>query len=131
VGPGGEEIVELRRITLRVESAAELAAVGIYFSTGDEGRNYTVRRERDTDLLDIDVMLHAHGPGTAWAATASPGDRVGLDHARSWYHPPSEARWQLLAADLSGLPALARIIEEFRGGRPVTAVVELADQDDR
>jgi NADPH-dependent ferric siderophore reductase len=69
-------------------------------------------------------------PGTTWASATAPGDRVGLDHARSWYRPEPTTEWQLLVADLSGLPAVARIIEELPGGIPVVAIVEVADADD-
>src|SRR4051812_47522612 len=54
--------------------------------SGSEGRNYPVRAHAG-NRIDLDVILHARGPGTAWAATTGPGDRVGLDHARSWYRP--------------------------------------------
>ena len=41
---------------------------------------------------------------------------------------PSRRRdWQLLVADLSGLPAIARIIEELPDGVPATVIVEVAD----
>lgn len=98
-----------------------------------DGRNYTVRRHThhpDGVLIDLDVVLHAHGDGTAWARTTGPGDRVGLDYARSWYRPEPTTEWQLLVTDLSGLPATARIIEELGTGVPVTAIVEVADAED-
>jgi NADPH-dependent ferric siderophore reductase len=97
--------------------------------SGAEGRNYTVRAHGG-DRIDLDVILHARGPGTAWASSTGPGDRVGLDHARSWYRPEPASDWQLLVADLSGLPAAARIISELPGGVPVTVVVEVADPED-
>jgi NADPH-dependent ferric siderophore reductase len=93
------------------------------------GRNYSVRRH-DGDRIDLDVVLHARGCGTDWASATGPGDRVGLDHARSWYRPPTETEWQLLVTDLSGLPATARIIEELPAGVPVIAIVEVSDADD-
>jgi NADPH-dependent ferric siderophore reductase len=52
-----------------------------------EGRNYSGRHHvpnPEGDRIHLDVVLHAHGPGTSWACTIGPGDRVGLDHARSW-----------------------------------------------
>ena len=98
-------------------------------ASGSEGRNYTVRAH-DGDRIDLDVILHARGPGTTWASTTGPGDRVGLDHARSWYRPEPASDWQLLVTDLSGLPAAARIISELPGGIPVTAIVEVADHED-
>jgi NADPH-dependent ferric siderophore reductase len=102
-------------------------------ASGSEGRNYTVRRHLphpDGDRIDIDVILHARGSGTTWASATAPGDRIGLDHARSWYRPEPATEWQLLVADLSGLPATARIIEELPSGVPVTVIVEVADPDD-
>ena len=98
-------------------------------ASGAEGRNYSVRHH-DGDRIDIDVILHARGPGTTWAATTCPGDRVGLDHARSWYRPESTSDWQLLVSDLSGLPATARIVEELSGGIPATVILEVAEHDD-
>ncbi len=142
----------LRRITLQVDDPDALAvprvgdaAVGVYFvpaaGTGDpqvpvdtddledEGRNYSVRHHHG-DRIDVDVILHARGPGTAWARDTAPGDRVGLDHARSWYRPERNADWQLLVTDLSGLPATARIISELADDARVIAIVEVADADD-
>jgi NADPH-dependent ferric siderophore reductase len=98
-------------------------------SSGAQGRNYSVRRQ-DGDRIDLDLVLHAHGPGARWARTARPGDRVGLDHARSWYSPDPASTWQLLVTDLSGLPAAARIIEHHPVGTPATAIVEVLDADD-
>jgi len=128
----------LRRITLQVDHPETLgvepggdSAVGVYFAASPDspGRNYSVRHH-DGALIDLDIVLHARGQGTEWARTARPGDRVGLDHARSWYRPDPAADWHLLVTDLSGLPAAARIIEEHSGATPVTAVVEVADGDD-
>ena len=128
----------LRRITLRVEDPAALAvqpggdsAVGVYFDPAErnEGRNYSVRRQ-DGDRIDLDIVLHASGPGTSWAQSARAGDRVGLDHARSWYRPAPGTEWQLLASDLAGLPATARIIEELPRTVSTTVIVEIADHHD-
>lgn len=126
----------LIRITLGIEDPDALdvkpaadSAVGVYFPGSDEGRNYSVRFQ-DGARIDLDVVLHARGPGTTWAAGTRPGDRVGLDHARSWYRPPADTDWQLLVTDLSGLPATARIIEALPAGTPTVAIVEVADDDD-
>lgn len=126
----------LRRIVLRVHDPDALAvrpgadsAVGVYFSDDDEGRNYSVRHQ-DGALITLDVVVHAHGPGSAWAQSAAPGDRVRLDHARDWYRPEPAIDWQLLVCDLSGLPAAARIVEELPDGSPATLIVEVADAGD-
>ncbi|MGE0217350.1 siderophore-interacting protein [Mycolicibacterium sp.] len=137
------ETVELndrmRRVVLLVEDPDALAvrpaadsAVGVYFpgrGCDDEGRNYTVRHQHG-DRITLDFVLHGHGPATSWVTRARTGDRVGLDHARSWYRPEPDTDWQLLVSDLSGLPATARIIEELPPGAAVTAIVEVtADAD--
>ena len=137
----------IRRISLSIDEPEALdvqvagdSAVGVYFPTptpdgppevdpSSEGRNYSVRAHRG-DQVDLDVVLHARGPGTQWASSTVPGERVGLDHARSWYRPPADSAWQLLVTDLSGLPATARIVSELPGGTPTIAVVEVADGDD-
>lgn len=131
----------LVRVTLRIHDPAALdvkqagdSAVGVYFSDSGpdsdaEGRNYSVRSQRG-DIIDLDVLLHERGLGTAWAQQARSGDRIGLDHARFWYRPEPSAEWQLLVTDLSGLPATARIIEELGAAVPVTVIAEIAERTD-
>jgi NADPH-dependent ferric siderophore reductase len=131
-----------RRVTLLVDDAAALAlpragdcAVGVYFGfdASGPGRNYSVRNQvarPEGDLIDLDIVDHGAGPGVQWARTAVPGDRVGLDHARCWYAPASSTDWQILVADLAGLPPLARIIEELPTGVPVTVLVEVLTDTD-
>lgn len=96
-----------------------------------EGRNYSVRViDRATALMTIDFVVHDHGVATLWAQRAQIGDEVGMSHARSWYKPEAATEWQLLVADLSGLPALARIMEELPPAPQATAIVEVCDDDD-
>lgn len=129
-----------RRIVLHVDDAAALdvkdggdSAVGVYFNPADHphgaGRNYSVRYH-DGSRITLDVVLHSRGPGTDWASSASKGDRVVLDHARSWYRPPPNTDWQLLVSDLSGLPAAARIIEELAEPTWATLLIEVATDED-
>ena len=129
----------LQRIVLQVDDPAALdirraadSAVGMYFPSADAedgGRNYSVRHH-DGDRITLDFVLHSHGPGTTWASTTSPGDRVGLDHARSWYQPEPTTQWQLLVSDLSGLPATARIVEELPPDAAATLIIEVAAAED-
>lgn len=133
----------LQRIVLHIDDPAALdvrhagdSAIGIYFSGADgsdaqsaDGRNYSVRYHAGAHIT-VDVVLHAHGPGTEWASTTTAGDRVGLDHARSWYQPPPDAEWQLLVTDLSGLPATARILEELPETTPAILMIEIAGSED-
>jgi NADPH-dependent ferric siderophore reductase len=139
----------MRRLVFDVPQLAELnlpggadEAVGVYFprepgapldSEADtaEGRNYTVRRRGPgAHQLTCDAVVHQRGLASDWVRRARVGDRVGLDHARSWYRPPPTSAWQLLVADLSGLPALARILEDVPSGAEVSVIVEVAAAED-
>lgn len=135
----------IRRVVFEVSELESLglpdvgdAALGIYFpAPGEpgppdmdgepEGRNYSVRRH-DGRQVTCDFVLHERGLATDWVHQAVPGQRVGLDHARSWYRPEPTSQWQLLVADLSGLPALARILDELPSGAEAAAIVEVADR---
>ncbi len=104
-----------------------------YFDTetSPEGRNYTVRlRGPGPRQITCDFVLHERGIAGDWARTAHTGDQVVLAHARCWYRPPSTSDWQLLVADLSGLPAVARIMDELPAGACATVIVEVGDAAD-
>ena len=96
-------------------------------------RNYTVRRfDRATRELDIDFVLHGHGdeagPGSSWAATAAPGDKIGVLSDGADYAPPADTEWQLIVGDEAALPAVAAILEELRS--PAVVLLEVADEAD-
>jgi NADPH-dependent ferric siderophore reductase len=116
----------LRRIVFEVPDLAELhmpgagdEALGIYFGTDqDEGRNFTVRyRGPAADQITCDFVLHQRGLASGWARQAR-------------YRPESTTTWQLLIADLSGLPALARIMDELPSCTEATVIVEVAERVD-
>lgn len=99
-------------------------------SAAPDGRNYSVRfHDAAARRLTVDVVLHEHGPGTDWARRVATGDSVVLGHARSWHEPDPAAEWQLLVADLAGLPALARIVESSTL-TDFLAIIEVLDDHD-
>ena len=115
---------------LQLPAAAD-AAVGIYFPATEPpaGRTYTVRAvDLRRNLITVDVLLHGDGVGTDWVRRARLGDEVGLAHANSWYRPPPLTGSQVLVADLSGLPALARVFEDV--APDAVAIVEVLDPSD-
>jgi len=123
------EVPEVERLCL--PRGAD-TAVGIYFGANQyaPGRTYTVRHDdRPARRIVVDVLMHGDGIGTAWADQVAGGDTVVLAHANSWYRPPATADWQLLVADMSGLPALARILDT-PPTTATTAIVELVDETD-
>ena len=94
-------------------------------------RNYTVRAwDERTHELTVDFADHGNGPAVEWARAATPGDALYLNADIGWYRPPADTAWQLLVADLAGLPALAHIVEELPATTRATVIVELPEQAD-
>jgi NADPH-dependent ferric siderophore reductase len=95
-------------------------------------RSYTVRSwDAATHRMVVELVVHDGGIASTWARTTRPGDVIYVTEAMGWYRPPAEATWQLLAADLAGLPALARVVEELPADARAYAVVEVPTEDDR
>lgn len=89
-------------------------------------RVYTVRRvDRAAGTIDIDMVLHEDAPGAGWAASARPGQRVGVMGPGGGL--PPEVDWHVLAGDETALPVIARIAEGLPAGRKVVAIIEVAD----
>ena len=79
----------------------------------------------------VDFVVHEGGVASAWAQRARPGDVIYVTEAMGWYRPPADAPWQLLVADLAGLPALARAVEQLPAGARAYALVEVPTAADR
>jgi NADPH-dependent ferric siderophore reductase len=111
-------------------------AVALWFRDGAPegepvGRNYSVRAFDPTRCeMTVDFVVHDGGVAAQWAARAAPGDTVELSRPRSWYRPAPGTRWQLLVADLAGVPALARILEERDPAVPAHVIVEVIDEQE-
>ena len=75
-------------------------------------------------------MLHGHGVAGRWAASAAPGDSLGMLGPRGAFLVRDVCDWYVLAADETALPALSRWVEGLREGVPVTAYVEVQDERD-
>jgi NADPH-dependent ferric siderophore reductase len=87
-------------------------------------RYYTVRSLAE-GLLTLDVVVHEHGLVTEWAQTECVGEQVGLGAPKGSFDLPADAGWLVLAGDLTGLPAMARIAESVT--LPVEIHVEVPD----
>ena len=87
-------------------------------------RRYTVRGwDAGTGLLTLDFVVHGHGAGGPWAASAAPGDVLVFEGPGSGFHPDPSADWHLLVGDESALPAIAVSLEAIPAGS--RAVVRL------
>jgi len=86
---------------------------------------YTVRRFAQGEI-DIDFVVHEGGMASDWAQRAQPGDRVTINKPRGLYTPPADTVWQLLVADATGIPALARILEQTPNNVQSRVFIEVA-----
>jgi NADPH-dependent ferric siderophore reductase len=91
------------------------------------GAYYTMREWRPaTKELDMLFMLHGdEGDASAWAATATHGDRVALWGPREAFTPPADPEWYLLVADDTGLPAVAAILDSLAQDTVVRVFAEV------
>jgi NADPH-dependent ferric siderophore reductase len=128
----------MRRITVTGDALANFVAlpgqdVVVHVSDGDGGgvsRRYTIRNlDTETRRLDLDVVMHGHGPGAAWAASVAAGDDVEVFGPRGKVRL-ADARWQLFVGDESAIPAIAEMIRALPAGRTAAAVIEVTDADD-
>ena len=95
-------------------------------------RSYTVRAwDPATSRMRVDFVVHDGGVASSWAQNALPGDVIYVTEAMGWYRPPADTAWQLLVADLAGLPALARAVEDLPAGTRAYALAEVPTESDR
>lgn len=93
-------------------------------------RRYTVRASDVTaGTLELEAVLHGHGPGATWAAAVAEGDDVVLYGPRAGADVLSGARVLLLADD-AGLPAVLELLPHLDAAT-TTVVVEIADATDQ
>jgi NADPH-dependent ferric siderophore reductase len=96
-------------------------------------RVYTISDHRVVDgevQIDLDIALHDEGVGSQWARSCRPGDQVGLIEPHGLYAAPADVGWQLLVADITGLPAVARILRGLAPQQKAVVHVVLTDPND-
>lgn len=109
---------------------------GVTFPEGvvePDQRVYTVSDYRVIDgmvEIDLDIVLHDEGVGSTWAMNVQQSDEVGLIEPHGLYAAPEGAGRQLLVSDLTGVPALARILRGLQPGQRVEATIVVLDAAD-
>lgn len=95
-------------------------------------RNYTVRSYRPTPAeIDVDFVVHGSaGVAGPWASAVQPGARVALIDQGCGFRP-SQPEWVLLAADESGMPAVAAVLRDLPRNARGHAIIETFDGRDR
>ncbi len=78
-------------------------------------RAYTPRRwDPVGHELDVDILLHEDGPGSAWAAEVEPGDLAVISgQPGGAYTPDDSATWYLIGGDHAALPAIGTLVEKL------------------
>lgn len=102
-------------------------------------RSYTVRAFRPAGIdagaeLDIDFVLHGSGdeagPASRWAESCRPGERVVLLDEGIWFDPARRVEQVLLAADETGVPAVAGICASLPATAHGIALIEAPESAD-
>ena len=95
-------------------------------------RAYTPRRwDPENGELDVDIALHDHGPGAAWAANAKEGDTAVISgRAGGTYLPETDVEWYFIGGDEAALPAVATVLEALPSSMRAYVLVEVQDADE-
>jgi NADPH-dependent ferric siderophore reductase len=112
-----------------------MLAVPVDGGTGERGtinRRYTIRRaDRQAGTVDLDLVVHGHGPGSAWAADAAIGSTVGALGPRGKVVPATGVDWHLFVCDESGWAASAAMIESLAAGTRAVLVADVAGEEEQ
>jgi NADPH-dependent ferric siderophore reductase len=129
----------MRRVTLHAPTLARLALrpaqdVGLVL-TDARGRparkRYTIRNvDPAAETLDLDGILHGHGPGAQWFASAREGDVVDVVGPRGKIEIEEGADWHYFVGDESGLPAFAELVAGLPAGAVARVLVEVTSAAD-
>jgi NADPH-dependent ferric siderophore reductase len=129
----------MRRVTLTGQSLSSFECWPgqdvVLHLTDESGagvrRRYTVREfDSGARRFSLDFVLHGHGPGARWAATADAGDRLQVFGPRGKV-AMSGAAWQLYLGDESALPAIAEMTAALPPSVEGVAIIEVNDANER
>ncbi len=95
-------------------------------------RPYTIRRwDSNTCEMVIDIVVHEGGVAAGWAMNARIGDVVGICNPEGRFWMPKGSEWLLMLTDITGLPAVGRVLEELPAGFRAIVHVEVPSNADR
>jgi NADPH-dependent ferric siderophore reductase len=94
-------------------------------------RDYTPRRyDASKGELLIDFVIHDAGPATSWAASAQPGQTLGIGGPRGSFVIPADLDCHLLIGDETALPAIGRRLEELPADVRAIVVAEIDNPEE-
>lgn len=93
-------------------------------------RDYTPTRfDPESGELDLEFVLHGHGPAASWAREAQPGHSLHLVGPKMTTALPADLDWILLAGDETALPAMTRFARERPSAARAIIVVIIEDDN--
>ncbi len=106
--------------------------LGLYLGAKKWMRSYTVRAfDNHNKTLTVDFAVNDHqGLATNWASDAKVGDYLGIAGPGPTKHTDLNAAWHLMIADITGLPALAAILEKFPKNAKGSAFIQVPSKAD-
>ena len=90
-----------------------------------------LRFDATTRELDVEVVLHGHGPLSAWAGAARPGDRAAVAGTGRGYDIDPTVAAFVIAGDESALPAITLLLDALPAAADVRVILELTADDGR
>ncbi len=102
-----------------------------------DGRRPVIRtltpRQVDTDALelDVEVVVHARGIASSWAAHATTGRAAAISGPGRGYTIAVDAPAFFLGGDETAIPAICQLLEALPEGTPVQVHIEVASADAR
>ena len=88
-------------------------------------------RYLEGDTLTLEIVLHADGAMSNWAASVEEGERAAISGTGRGYSINPTAAGFLLAGDESALPAISQLLEWIPSETAVRAIIEVADPEGR
>ncbi len=95
-------------------------------------RAYTPRHwDAESGELVVDIALHEHGPGAAWAAEVKAGDTAVIGGmAGGTYFPEDAAEWYVIGGDEAALPAIGTLLEAMPSSMRAIVYAEVHDAEE-
>jgi NADPH-dependent ferric siderophore reductase len=94
-------------------------------------RRYSIRAlDHGRQLLTLDIVRHASGPGEQWVRAAAPGVTVEGIGPRGKISPNPDAGWHLFIGDESGLAAIAAMAESLPPQVSAAVILEVPEPAD-
>jgi NADPH-dependent ferric siderophore reductase len=95
-------------------------------------RRYTIRgADPTTGTVDLDFVVHGHGPGARWATDAPIGSTVTAVGPRGKVVPATDVDWHLFVCDESGWPASAVMVESLPAASRAVVVADVAGEEEQ